>query len=90
VPHVRTAIYDQLLQFADPAPPPGLPATWDDIDVGDLVIAWDEPNAGWWEAIIAQKDGDMLTVRWRDYPKQAPAVLHRSTLALLKPNAIST
>jgi len=89
VPHVRPAIYDQLLQFADPAPPPGLPATWDDIDVGHLVIARDELNAGWWEAIITEKDGDMLTVRWRDYPKQASAVLHRSTLALLKPNAIS-
>jgi hypothetical protein len=90
VPHVRPAIYDQLLQFADPAPPPGLPATWDDIDVGHLVIARDELNAGWWEAIITEKDGDMLTVRWRDYPKQASAVLHRSTLAILKLNAIST
>jgi hypothetical protein len=90
VPLVRSADYDQLLQFADPAPAPGLPATWDDIDVGDLVIARDEANIGWWEAIITEKDGDMLTVRWRDYPKQASAVLHRSTLALLKPNAIST
>jgi hypothetical protein len=34
VPQVRTAIYDRLVQFADPAPAPGLPATWDDIDVG--------------------------------------------------------
>jgi hypothetical protein len=33
VPQVRTAIYDRLSQFADPAPAPGLPATWDDIDV---------------------------------------------------------
>src|ERR1035437_8126682 len=31
VPQVRTAIYDRLVQFADPAPAPGLPATWDDI-----------------------------------------------------------
>ena len=44
VPPVRTAIYDRLLQFADPAPAPGLPATWDDIDVGHLVIARDEPG----------------------------------------------
>ena len=85
MPPVRTAIYARLLQFADPAP--GLPATWDDIDVGHLVIARDEPNAGWWEAIVIAKDGDMLTVKWRDYPKQAPAVLHRATFALLKPTA---
>jgi hypothetical protein len=87
VPQVRTAIYDRLLQFADPAPAPGLPATWDDIDVGHLVIARDELAAGWWEAIVIAKDGDMLTLKWRDYPKQAPAVLHRAALALLRPTA---
>jgi hypothetical protein len=85
VPQVRTAIYDRLLQFADPAP--GLPATWDAIDVGHLVIARDDLAAGWWEAIVIAKDGDMLTLKWRDYPKQAPAVLHRATLALLRPTA---
>jgi hypothetical protein len=87
VPQVRTAIYDRLVQFADPAPAPGLPATWDAIDVGHLVIARDDLAAGWWEAIVIAKDGDMLTVKWRDYPKQAPAVLHRAALALLKPTA---
>jgi hypothetical protein len=87
VPSVRTPIYDRMLQFADPAPAPGLPATWDDIDVGHLVIARDELAAGWWEAIVVARDGDMLTVKWRDYPKQAPAVLHRAALALLRPTA---
>jgi hypothetical protein len=87
VPQVRTAIYDRLLQFADPASAPGLPATWDAIDVGHLVIARDDLAAGWWEAIVIAKDGDMLTLKWRDYPKQAPAVLHRAALALLKPTA---
>jgi hypothetical protein len=87
VPQVRTDIYERLLQFADPAPAPGLPATWDDIDVGHLVIARDELAAGWWEAIVVARDGDMLTVKWRDYPKQAPAVLHRAALALLRPTA---
>ena len=86
VPLVRAAIYDRLLQFADPAPPPGLPATWDDIDIGHLVIARDEVAEGWWEAVVIAKDGDMLTLRFRDY-KQPPVVLHRATLALLKPTA---
>src|ERR1035441_10297209 len=57
VPLVRTAVYDQLLQFADPAPAPGLPATWDDIDVGHLVIARDALAAGWWEVIVVVRDG---------------------------------
>jgi hypothetical protein len=63
-----------------------LPATWDDIDVGHLVIARDG-DAGWWEAIVVARAGDMLTLKWRDYPKQAPLVLHRAALALLKPTA---
>src|SRR5664280_51954 len=87
VPQVRTAIYDRLLQFADPTSAPGLPATWDDIDVGHLVIARDDLAAGWWEAIVVARDGDMLTLKWRDYPKQAPAVLHRAALALIRPTA---
>ena len=88
VPQVRTAIYDRLLQFADPAPPSGLPATWDDIDVGDMVLAREEGvNASWWEAIVIAKDGDMLTLQFRDYPKQAPVARHRAALALLKPTA---
>ena len=87
VPLVRSADYDRLLQFADPAPAPGLPATWADIDVGQLVIARDEAAAGWWEAIVIATDGDMLTLQFRDYPKQAPVVLHRAALALLKPIA---
>jgi hypothetical protein len=30
------------------------------------VIARDDLAAGWWEAIVIAKDGDMLTVKWRD------------------------
>src|SRR5450759_3218027 len=63
VPQVRTAIYDRLVQFADPAPAPGLPATWDAIDVGHMVIARDELAAGWCEAIVIARDGDMLTLK---------------------------
>jgi hypothetical protein len=89
VPQVRTAIYDRLLQFADLAPAPGLPATWDDIDVGHLVIARDQ-DAGWWEAIVVARDGDMLTLKWRDHPKQAQATQHAAAVALLNPNPVST
>jgi len=33
-------------------PAPGLPATWDDIAVGHLVIAQEGKWDGWWEAIV--------------------------------------
>jgi hypothetical protein len=68
---------------------PALPTSWDDIAVGHLVIAYDSVNYGWWEAIVLARDGDMLTLKWRDYPDQANVVRHASTVALLKPNPVS-
>jgi hypothetical protein len=68
---------------------PGLPATWDAIAVGHLVIAHDSANDGWWEAIVLARDGDMLTLKWRDY-QQPNVVQHAGSLALLKPSPVST
>ena len=68
---------------------PGLPATWDAIAVGQLVIAHDSANDGWWEAIVPARDGDMLTLNWRDY-QQPNVVRHASSVALLKPTPVST
>jgi hypothetical protein len=67
---------------------PGLPTSWDDIAVGHLVIAHESAIAGWWEAIVLARDGDMLTLKWRDYPDQANVVRHASTVALLKPTPV--
>ena len=70
-------------------PAPGLPATWDDIAVGHLVIAHEGVKDGWWEAIVLARDGDMLTLRWRDY-QQPNVVRHAGAVALLKPGPVST
>jgi hypothetical protein len=69
---------------------PGLPTTWDDIAVGHLVIAQEAKWDGWWEAIVLARDGDMLTLKWRDYPWQSNVVRHAGTVALLKPSPVST
>ena len=58
---------------------PGLPTSWDDIAVGHLVIAQESLDDGWWEAIVLARDGDMLTLKWRDYPWQ-PNVLRHTRL----------
>ena len=71
-------------------PAPGLPATWDDIAVGHLVIAQEGAVDGWWEAIVLARDGDMLTLKWRDYPQQPNVVRHAGSVALLKPTPVST
>ena len=37
------------------------------------MIAHENMIEGWWEAIVIATDNDMLTLRWRDYPKQENA-----------------
>jgi hypothetical protein len=63
--------------------PPNLPRNWDEIAPGHLVIAHESNEDGWWEAIVLECDGDMLTLRWRDYPKQPKVVRHRAAVALI-------
>jgi hypothetical protein len=69
---------------------PGLPSSWDDVAVGHLVIAQESLGDGWWEAIVLARDGDMLTLKWRDYPWQPNVLRHAGSVALLKPTPIST
>ena len=74
------------------AKPPGgssptLPKTWQEISLGDLVVAHQTPDDGWYEAIVAEMNGNMLTLRWRDYPKERQIVRHRNQLAFLYPGS---
>jgi hypothetical protein len=87
VPPIRPNVYERLNELADPKPAPGLPRSWDEIDVGHMVLTYDETTVGWgwWHAIVVAKDSDMLTLKWRDYPYQAQVVRHRDSVALLKP-----
>jgi hypothetical protein len=59
---------------------------WDEIDVGKLVLAHASPTDGWWEAVVVERADDMLTLRWRDYPKDPPITRERTALALLNPD----
>jgi hypothetical protein len=62
---------------------PHLPKDWQGIGLGDLVIANDSREEGWYGAIVVHVDGDMLTLRWRDYPRERRLVRHRDRIALL-------
>jgi hypothetical protein len=64
---------------------PKLPRTWHEIGVGDLVVAQDSLEDGWYEAIVVDANGDMFSLRWRDYPRQRQFVRHRLRLGLLYP-----
>jgi hypothetical protein len=61
----------------------GLPQSWDEIAPGHLVIAQEALEYGWWEAIVIARNGDMLTLRFRDYPKLPKFSRHRAAVALI-------
>ena len=62
---------------------PNLPESWDKIGIGDLVVAQESPEDGWYAATVIEANGDMFTLRWRDYPRERRIVRHRDRLGLL-------
>lgn len=100
VPYVRRDRYAKLLEALgvqsseaaaaseEPLVAQGLPDSWQSIAPGHLVLAREDGDQdGWWEAIITRCDDEMLTLRFRDYPKLAPITRHRSAIALLNPTS---
>jgi hypothetical protein len=96
VPYIKADLYSELLvaTLANQAPKPNpdpapqdLPRTWDDLVPGHLVIARETLEVGWWEAIVVERTGDLVTVRYRDYPQYPLMVRHRSAIALISPAA---
>ena len=63
------------------------PASWQAIAVGDLVIAHESAEDGWWEAIVVAIEKDQLVLRWRDYARQPCVRRGRFDVALLPPVA---
>jgi hypothetical protein len=62
------------------------PRNWDEIGPGALVIAQDSLPEGWYAAIVIDRNGEMLTLRWRDFPRERRFSVHRFTVALVCPN----
>jgi hypothetical protein len=100
VPPVRQNLYDKLVEqlklAGQPVPDPtdisvpaapGLPVNWDGIEVGQLVIGGE--GQAWYPAVVLARDGDMLTLKWRDYPQEPTVIRHAGAVALLKPNPVS-
>jgi hypothetical protein len=98
VPNIRQALYSEIVAALAGAPSAarskdedlptvasGLPKTWNDIGPGHLVIAQESHDNGWWEAICIKRDGDMLSLRFRDYPKLPKFSRHKSAVALICP-----
>lgn len=96
VPNVRQDLYVKLTTAlglsltAEKRAVVPLPRSWADITVGSLVIAPENPvELGYYEAIVLERNGDMLTLRWRDYPKQPIQTRHVAAVALLNADTAS-
>jgi len=92
VPYVKGDLYTELVGAimddqgpqANPNPTAqDLPGTWDEIVPGHLVIARETLEIGWWEAVVTERNGDLVTVRYRDFPQLRTMVRHRSAIALI-------
>ena len=49
-------------------------------------LAQQSPDDGWFEAVVVETSGDMLTLRWRDYPRERRLTRNRIAVGLLYPN----
>ena len=93
VPYIENDLYSDVLSAAlddIPSPPKDvaptaqeLPRSWDDIEPGHLVIARETLECGWYEAVVIERNADLLTLRWRDYPVPSDFVRQRSVVALI-------
>ena len=86
VPKVAQDVYDQINALVGGEPgiiSTTLPKSWDELATGHLVIAQESVTDGWYEAVITKRDGDTLTVKWRDYPGQGEFTRPLKAVALL-------
>lgn len=67
----------------------GLPRSWQEIDVGHMVLAHEGYEDGWWEAVVVKREDDILTLRYRDAPKLPTFVRHLNTVALVNPGPLA-
>ena len=67
---------------ANPDTPPSSEAQPGDLQEGALVLAPAAPDEGWWEAVVVKVKGDLLTLRWRDFPDYPPFARRRNQIAL--------
>ena len=63
----------------------GLPKDWSSIAAGHMVLVQESLEEGWWEAIVIAREKDVLTLRYRDFPKVPKFQRHVSTIAMINP-----
>lgn len=65
-----------------------LPADWQAIKVGSLVLAPETDRESWWPAIVLKAKGDdRWVLKWRDYDEPPTFVRKQRELGLLNPSS---
>ena len=100
IPNIKQDLYDRLKSSflnngasekgtteQDPKVASGLPRSWDEIAPGHLVLSEevDQHGEGFWECIVQARENDILTLRFRDYPKAPKFNRHVASVALINP-----
>lgn len=95
-PAIKRETYDLLMKVlkdGPPAPPALAPGKdtvgqdlWQAIQPGQTVLWASDPAEGYFHAVVAgiSKDGQQLTLRWRDYPKLPEFRARRLAVGLLR------
>lgn len=75
----------QLYAYAYEKSQDRLPEGWAGIKAGSFVLSQYASDDSWYEAIVLERIGNMLSIRWRDFPKYPPALRHCAAVAILTP-----
>lgn len=99
VPFIKRDLFDKLNDAlggsvatgaeasAEPDGPP-LPRSWDELTTGHVVLVDAGPDDGWWASVVIERKEDVLTLRWRDFPKYKPFQEHIAKVALVNPGPL--
>ncbi|QDM16068.1 hypothetical protein FNL56_09380 [Tardiphaga sp. vice304] len=64
-----------------------MPASWQAVGNGNLVLIHGGPEVGWWDAVVVERIEDILTLMLRDDPWQGVFYRHRNAVALINSGA---
>ncbi|RVJ77345.1 hypothetical protein [Sinorhizobium medicae] len=65
------------------------PEDWSKLLVGDLVLARETAEEGWFEAIVIEATDDRFRLRWRDWPELPSFTRALTDIALLHPQHVA-
>lgn len=93
-PIVNETLYGRLFELCGEAPVQDLslplPASFDVVEAGSLVLALDgDTEGGWWEAVVVGFKDDLLQLRWRYEPRNASFIRTRQQIAMLHPEHVA-